>query len=247
MRYSEIDMLENQIQENAYEDVVNHSNLKENFFIHANDFYKIFYIFIIGSIFGCYMEQIQYYIKRDIWECRAGVIWGPFSEVYGLGAIIIFIIYRKMKQSSPLTIFGVSLICGSAFEYFARLFQEIAFHSITWDYSKQPLNFGGRTSLKYATYWGILGLIFIKCIFPLLDKQLENVRGKMAFAFTWVFIIFMTLNLMFSAISVNRWNERLQGIPPQNNLEQYIDSHYGNTEMKELFPHMKFMEAANKS
>jgi uncharacterized membrane protein len=201
---------------------------------------------MIGSAFGCYMEQIQYYIHRGIWECRAGVIWGPFSEIYGIGAVLVFLLYEKMKCSSPLTIFGISAVCGSTFEYIARLFQEIAFHSITWDYSKQPFNFGGRTSLKYAIYWGLLGLIFIKWIFPILLRQLENIRGRMALLLTWVLLLFMSLNLIFSAISVNRWSERLQGTPSDGFIEEYMDNYYDNIEMKQLFPHMRFLEVVIK-
>ncbi len=248
MRYLEMDnILEGDLLEIPYHEVVTYSNPKVNSFLHTFIFYKVFYIFIIGSIFGCYMEQIQYYIHRDIWECRAGVIWRPFSEIYGFGAVLIFLIYKKIKDSSPLTIFCLSAVCGSAFEFIARLFQEIAFHSITWDYSKQPFNLGGRTSLKYAIYWGLLGLIFIKFIFPILDRQLENIRGSLAYAFTWVLIIFMVANLVFSGIAVNRWNERLHGVPSKGYLEEYIDNRYDNDEMKQLFPHMKFIEFTNKN
>jgi uncharacterized membrane protein len=247
MRYSEIDhTLKEQILESPYREVITHNEPREVSYIHRFIFYKVFYIFIIGSIFGCYMEQIQYYIHRGIWECRAGVIWGPFSEIYGIGAVLIFLLYQKMKSSSPLTIFGMSAVCGSTFEYIARLFQEIAFHSITWDYSKQPFNLGGRTSLKYAIYWGLLGLIFIKWIFPWLENQLESIRGRLSFVFTWVLMIFMALNLVFSAISVNRWSERLQGTPSDSYIDEYMDTHYDNDEMKQLFPHMKFLEVASK-
>ncbi len=246
MRYSESDnILEGEILENPYVEVITHSNPKVDSFVHTFIFYKVFYIFMIGSIFGCYMEQIQYYIRRDIWECRAGVIWGPFSEIYGIGAVLIFLLYQKKKDGSLLTIFCMSAVCGSAFEYIAGLFQEIAFRSITWDYSKQPFNLGGRTSLKYAIYWGMLGLIFIKYIFPILEKQLENIRGRLAFASTCVLIVFMSVNLVFSAIAVNRWSERLQGIPSNGYIEEYMDSHYGNDEMKQLFPHMKFLDVPN--
>jgi uncharacterized membrane protein len=243
VRYSEIDnTLDGQILESPYKDVELHSYPKDDSFIHTFIFYKVFYIFMIGSVFGCYMEQIQYYIQRDIWECRAGVIWGPFSEIYGIGAVLIFLLYKKIKSGSPLTIFSLSAVCGSAFEYIARLFQEIAFHSITWDYSKQPFNIGGRTSLKYAIYWGILGLIFMKGIFPILEKQLENIKGRLAFAVTCVLIIFMSINLVFSAIAVNRWSERLQNVPSNGNIDDYMDNYYNNDEMKQLFPHMKFLD-----
>ena len=243
MKYSEMKHYPNgEVLEGSYIEVAEHNGAKTDAFVHTFTFYKIFYIFMIGSIFGCYMEQVQYFILRGIWECRAGVVWGPFSEIYGVGAVLIYFLYRKMRESTPLTIFGLSAICGSAFEYMARLFQEIVFHSITWDYSKQPFNLGGRTSLKYAIYWGLLGLLFIRWIIPYIDKWLENIKGKMAYVLTWGAILFMCINLVFSAIAVSRWSERLQGVPSGNSMEEYLDIHYNDDVMKERFPHMKFID-----
>jgi uncharacterized membrane protein len=247
MRYSEVNNIPKEhVLEGPYNSVITHSDTRSDSFVHTVTFYKVFYIFIIGSIFGCYMEQIQYLILKGIWECRAGVVWGPFSEIYGLGAGIIYLLYVKLKGRSPLIIFFLSAVCGSAFEYIARVFQEIAFHSITWDYSKEPLNLSGRTSLKYAIYWGLLGLVFIKAIFPVIDGKLEKIRGRVAFAFTWVLIVFMSSNLLFSALAVNRWNERQQGVSYGSYLEEFIDNHYDDGLMKQRFPHMKFMDVAVK-
>ncbi|MBP1756067.1 MAG: hypothetical protein H6Q59_2465 [Firmicutes bacterium] len=243
MKYSEIgDALKEQIIENTYPESIIDSKAKEDAFVHNVIYYKMFYIFMIGNLFGCYMEQIQYYIQRGIWESRAGVIWGPFCEIYGIGAVLIFLLYRKMTESSTVTIFAVSAVCGSTFEYLARLFQEIVFHSITWDYSNQPFNLGGRTSLKYAIYWGLLGLIFIRGIFPILIRRLENIRGRAAFVFTWIIILFMSVNLLCSAAAVNRWNERIQNQPADSSVEEYLDHHYDNDTMKQIFPHLKFMD-----
>jgi uncharacterized membrane protein len=248
MRYSEAgNILEDQIPECPYEEVITQNiTAKADSFVHKYIFYKAFYIFMVGSIFGCYMEQIRYYLQRGIWECRAGVIWGPFSEIYGIGAVLIFIVYKKMKKSSPLTVFGISVVGGAAFEYIARLFQEISFHSITWDYSKQPFNLGGRTSLRFAIYWGILGLFFVKFIFPIIDRQLDNIKGRLALICTWAMIMFMVVNLVISAIAVNRWGERLQGASSGGYIDDYMDSHYNNDEMKLRFPHMEFLDTSDK-
>lgn len=247
MRYNEMEhYTKGQVWEGSYNEVIEPGNEKAKSLIHTVTLYKIFYIFMFGSVFGCYMEQLQYYILRGIWECRAGVVWGPFSEIYGLGAIIIYLLYIKMKDSSPLIIFALSAVCGSAFEYMARVFQEIVFHSITWDYSKEPLNLGGRTSLKYAIYWGLLGLVFIKGIFPVIDRMLDKIKGRLAFVFTWVIILFMSVNLMLSALAVYRWNQRLQGVPSDGYIDEHMDYHYGDDFMKERFPHMKFIDISMK-
>lgn len=210
-------------------------------FMDKHIFYKLFWLFILGSIFGCYMEQVQYYLHRGIWESRAGVVWGPFSEIYGLGTVIIYLLSNLMQNSSPLTIFFISAISGSAFEYLSRLFQEICFGSITWDYSKEAFNLGGRTSLKYGIYWGLLGLLFIKFVFPQCHKLLGLIHGRFAFTFTWLLIVFMALNLSTSALAVNRWNERMSDVASDSKLDDYLDANYSNEKMDYIYPHLRFI------
>ncbi len=248
MKYTDINNnYHEQVLQGSYEELTVPVQQESDSFIQIHIFYKLFFLFMIGSIFGCYMEQIQYYLHKGIWECRAGVVWGPFCEIYGFGAMIMYLLSHILKEKSPLLIFLAATISGSAFEYIARLFQEITFASITWDYSKQPLNIGGRTSLKYGIYWGLLGLLFIKLIFPILDQYLERIRGKAAFIFTWIFIVFMIVNLILSAAAVYRWKERFQGIPSQDAVEEFLDQHYDNDFMKSRFPHMKFIVASDKA
>jgi predicted component of type VI protein secretion system len=67
-----------------------------------------------------------------------------------------------------------------------------------------------------------------------------------AFAFTWVLIVFMSANLMFSAFAVNRWNERQQGVSSGGYIEEYMDNHYHDGIMKQRFPHMRFMDVSVK-
>lgn len=210
-------------------------------FIRMNNLYMLFWIFIVGSIFGCYMEQIQYYFIKGIWESRAGVIWGPFSEIYGCGAVLMYLILQKMKDKHPMMIFTTAMIWGSAFEYLAALFQEIFFKSETWDYSDKALNIGGKTSLEYSVYWGLLGLLFSKWIFPKLTHTLMKLKGWLSFTVTWAFILFMSIDLIFSALAVNRWDERIQGAKPSGTIEKFLDNNYGNDRMDEIYPHMDFI------
>lgn len=232
---------EDQVLVQPYPTVEAPVNTNTYSFIDKHIFYKLFWLFILGSIFGCYMEQIQYYLHRGIWESRAGVIWGPFSEIYGLGTVIIYLISNLMQNSSPLTIFFVSCVSGSLFEYVSRLFQEIFFGSITWDYSKEAFNLSGRTSLKYGIYWGLLGLLFIKFVFPQCNRLLSLIRGRFAFTFTWLLIVFMSLNLFTSALAVNRWNERMSDITSHSVVDDLLDVHYGNEKMDYIYPHLRFI------
>lgn len=67
---------------------------------------KLFLIFVIGSVFGALYEQILnlvkiYFTTGDIvWELRRGVLYGPFSPIYGAGAVLFVYLLVKPKYAS---------------------------------------------------------------------------------------------------------------------------------------------------
>ena len=69
----------------------------------------------------------------------------------------------------------VSAVIGAAFEYFCSLFQEIAFGTVSWEYSDTPLNLGGRTNIQYAVFWGLLGMISVS--YTHLSDRDSMIRG----------------------------------------------------------------------
>ena len=71
---------------------------------------KLFIIYVLGSLFGCYYEQILNFcrhLRRDgsiFWETRRGVIYGPFSPIYGAGAVSISYIIDIDKSNKTASI-----------------------------------------------------------------------------------------------------------------------------------------------
>ncbi len=56
----------------------------------------VFWLFIIGSILGYIFEMIVVLFQKGYFESRQGLIYGPFTPVYGIGAIIYYLILRKI-------------------------------------------------------------------------------------------------------------------------------------------------------
>ena len=67
---------------------------------------------------------------------------------------------------------------GAAVEYFGSLVQERCFGTLSWDYSQDFLNLGGRVSLQTALVWGALGLLFVWLAFPSISRLLQRMRGR---------------------------------------------------------------------
>lgn len=55
-------------------------------------------------------------------QIRAGLLWGPFSPIYGFGAVILTILLNRFYKANIVVVFLVSAVVGGAFEYFVSWF-----------------------------------------------------------------------------------------------------------------------------
>ena len=202
----------------------------------------VFWIFMIGNVVGFILEGLWNVITRGYWESLPATVWGPFSLVYGVGAVLLYLIAIPLKKKNLFFQFTVYAIAGSALEYAVSLFQEVCFGSKSWNYSHHFMNLNGRISLPMALIWGILGLAFVKLIFPLITKLIGKMKGKGWRIACILTSIYMALNLSMTASALLRWEERLDMEPPSSKWESYLDKYYDNDRMRENFPTMYFFE-----
>lgn len=206
-------------------------------FAHGLGFYKLFWLFMFGCVAGVVVEMLYcLYINHYI-ESRAGLIYGPFNCVYGIGVVLLTLCLYKLQKARDLWVFFISMIIGGVFEYVCSLVQEYAFGTVSWNYENSRSSIGsGRTNLLYAFFWGLLGLIWIKELYPRVSRLIEKAPKKIAVAVTWVVAIFMIFNITVSIMASARYKERQMGLPASNQLEEYLDSTYDDAFMKKKFP-----------
>ena len=96
-------------------------------------------------------------------QIRQGLIYGPFIQIYGMGAIAYHILISVIKDNPKKAFFG-GMIMGGSLEYICSFLQEIFFGTISWDYSKLFMNLNGRTCLLYCVYWYDSSHLFESCI-----------------------------------------------------------------------------------
>ena len=61
-----------------------------------NELTKIFFIFMIGSLIGYIVEMIVALVQNGHLESRQGVLYGPFTPVYGIGIIVFYLFFNKV-------------------------------------------------------------------------------------------------------------------------------------------------------
>ena len=215
-----------------------YSNKKQQPFAFGICFSKLFLLFVIGSFLGTIIEIIWAYMLMSSIEVRVGMVYGPFIPVYGVGACFLTIALHKLYKASDTLLFLISAIVGAGFEYICSWFQETVFGTISWDYSNTPFNLNGRTNLMYALIWGILGLAWVRYLYPFASKYIEKIPKKAGSVMTAFLFLFMIYNAFISSVAVIRWTERSNNICASNKLEVYLDSHFDDERMNYLFPNM---------
>ncbi len=119
--------------------------------------------------------------------------------------------------------------------------QEAAFGSVSWEYSDQPFSFlGGRTSLLYMFFWGVLAVVYIKNIYPWMSSLIDRIPARAKHFWTWIIAAVLCADMALSAVAVNRWSARLDDLPAQNSMEIWLDDYYPNDMLQEIYPNMVF-------
>lgn len=228
--------------------------LRAGSFNASNGLYMLFWMFLLGSVAGFFIEGLWSVVRWGRWTHHAGVVWGPFCTIYGLGAVAMYIAASLLVPARPMSRWQLALarfivcaVAGTLVEYFVSLFQELGFGSVSWDYSHQKYNLGGRVSLGMTFVWGGVGLVFIEFACPAMQLLIAKIQGHGGCIATWALIVFMCVNMAVSAAAVNRWRDRGLQIPPRTSFGAAIDRCFDDERMEYLFPNMQFTTTGSYS
>lgn len=214
---------------------------EEKSFAHGLNFYKLVWVFTIACIIGYVVETLFQLLYFGVIQSRQGMIYGPFSQIYGIGAVLMVVgLYPFRKQKNWFIFLGTALI-GGAFETVASWIQQNFFGSVSWNYQDAwtvPL-FGGRTCLAFMFLWGVLGVIFIRFIYPWLSNWIEQIPNKQGVIVTWAVFCMFVANGFISGSAVYRWNQREKGVPATTTFEHFLDDAYPNAVLQEVYANMK--------
>lgn len=197
-------------------------------------------VFTVGSVAGYLAETIWCLVINHVFESRQGLVFGPFSQVYGIGAVLLTILISK--DSSITKIFLISAAVGGVYEYLCSFVQEKVFGTVSWDYGDGLLSIGGRTHLLFCLFWGLMGVLLIRFINPALSSFLSKVPG--AAVTTAVLAVFFILNMQLSYMAVKRQTGRRLNLPPATTVEEWLDLRFNDEVLKKIYPNMRVVGKA---
>lgn len=208
-------------------------------FAYGLNFYKIFLIFILCSIIGYMIEMGWCYLYHGFFESRKSLLFGPFSIIYGIGAVLIIMIANSMHNKGTLVLFWTAAVLGTVFEYLCSYTQEKIFGTVSWDYGESIYSIGGRANLIFSIGWGLIAIFVVKIVLPFFNHFIESIPNNIGLALTWALIIFMSINMFLSAAAVYRQGERREGIAASNSFERFLDDRFPDDYLDTIYVNMR--------
>lgn len=204
------------------------------------NFFNIFWIFVVCCVLGLIIETVYHFAVVDPghYQDRAGMLFGPFSPIYGFGAVLMTVALNRFYDRSVILIFLVSAIIGGAFEYLVSWFMEVAFGAVAWDYTGTFLSIDGRTNGMFMAMWGLLGVVWIRLLLPWMLKLVNLIPWKLRYTVTSVCAVLMIIDGVMTLQSLDCWYERLSGKAPDTPIEEFYAKHFDNEYMANRFQSM---------
>ena len=206
----------------------------------ALNFFNIFWIFVVCCVLGLVIESVYHVLVVDPghYEDRAGMLYGPFSPIYGFGAVLMTMALNRFHDKNVILIFLVSAVIGGAFEYAVSWFMQYAFGIVAWDYTGTFLSIDGRTNGMFMAMWGVLGVVWIKLCLPWMLKLVNLIPWNWRYALTTVAAVLMIADGVMTLVALDCWYGREAGKAPDSAIAEFCNEHYDNDFMKERFQSM---------
>lgn len=155
----------------------------------------MFYIncFLLYSILGYLLETLAAFITKS--NFKSGILFGPWTPVYGLGAVLIILISRYFfvnlhmpRWKETIIVFIVITFVLTLIEWIGGIGIEFLFKKVFWDYSSDPTSIGHYISLRMSLIWGIGSIIFIYVIYPFLKHFIKHIPLYVTIPFALLFL-----------------------------------------------------------
>ena len=207
------------------------------------NFFNLFWIFVIACVAGLIVETIYHMVvvEPGVYQDRAGLLYGPFSPIYGIGAVLMTIALNRFHDKSFILIFLVAAVIGGAFEYFVSWFMEVAFGIVAWDYTGTFLNINGRTNFMFMCIWGVLGLLWVRFATPWLLNLINKIPWNWRYVVTGVCTVLMVVDCVLTLAAFDCWYKRSAGTMDYENptaIEAFCNKDFDNEFMENRFQSM---------
>lgn len=204
------------------------------------DWYQIVVIFLVASMLGLILEEIWMFVTEGLTQSRVGLVWGPYSPIYGFGAVLLTLVCWKLRQhgAKAWQIFAMGMLVGGVLEQITGWGMETFLGAVSWDYTGVPGAITKWVAWPFLFFWGGLGLVWAKVIMPELLYRIGNPITVRQVVFVFLLAIYLSADIWMTVACFGRMAARDAGIAPSNAFEEWVDENYTDQFIAARFENM---------
>lgn len=215
------------------------ADVREEFLDHMHPgFYHYVIIFVVASVAGLGLEMVWMYVTAGLTELRVGLVWGPFSPLYGFGACLLTMVLWNFRKAPKLQVFLISAILGGGLEQTTGMLMEGLFHAQSWTYLYLPDHITQWIAWRFLFAWGLIGLIWCRVVMPEVIYRIGEPTTRAQVIIVSVMTAFLILDMTMTVYCFYRKAQRDIGIPPANAMDTYVDQHFSDEFIENRFQNL---------
>ena len=174
--------------------------------------YQYIIIFLVASVLGLVIETVYTFIVFGILESRVGLVWGPFSPLYGVGAVLLTMVLWPLRKEPAWKVFIISAVVGSLLEQTAGWSMEYFAHLQSWTYLGLPDHITQWIAWRFVVMWGLLGVgAGCRVIMPEMMYRIGEPTSRRQVILVTLLAAFITLDVVMTIACFWRAGPALRG------------------------------------
>ena len=158
-------------------------------------------IFFIFSFIGFLFENVLNIFTND--NFNSGVLYGPWTFIYGIGVLLMVIVYKFLQQfhlkkwKEVVLFYIIITIVMTLVEFSGGMLIETIFHRTYWDYTNMRFNYGKYICLEVSLAWGLLSTFITYLVLPFINKLEKKIPWFVGVGL----IILFVMDIIFTLIN----------------------------------------------
>lgn len=203
--------------------------------------YWVFWVFLFAGVASDFIEVVFCLITQGELVSRSSLLYGPFSIVWGAGAVLFTLAFHHLGDQGILRIFLTGALLGGAYEYLCSWIQEIFFGVCFWDYRHLPLNLNGRVNLGFCLFWGAAAVVWVRLICPALHRLISRIPRRAGRVMAGIAAVLFAMSTVLSAAALYRMEQRQEGVPALGAVSRFLDEKFPDAVLHARYPNMKIL------
>lgn len=111
--------------------------------------------------------------------------------------------------------------------------------SRSWNYANEPLNIGGRTTVPFMLFWGLLCYLIVRFILPLVLWLVHLIDDTWHTRLATILLAWILIDAVVTLPAIFLYGQRANGVVFDNWFAQHIGRLFDSDFMRLHFPNMR--------